>query len=86
MFYSHPGATVITSGVDVQGNARTLIADVNTIGVVLRRAHTARPEQSSPTRVDRIAEALTELGADIVRTGAFAVDRPRHRWRSIPAS
>ena len=76
VFYSHPDATVVTPGVDVQGNARTLIADVHTIGTMLRRAHTARPEQSSPERVDRIAEALTELGADIVRTGAFAVDRP----------
>lgn len=76
VFYSHPDATVVTPGVDVQGNARTLIADVHTIGGMLRRAHTARPEQSSPERVDRIAEALTALGADIVRTGAFAVDRP----------
>ncbi|PKI91128.1 hypothetical protein CW368_07645 [Actinomycetales bacterium SN12] len=76
VFYSHPDATVVTPGVDVQGNTRTLIADVHTIGAVLRRAHTARREQSSPERVDRIVDALTELGADIVRTGAFAVDRP----------
>lgn len=76
VFYSHPDATVVTPGVDMQGSTCTLIADVKTIGATLRRAHTTRPEQSSPERVDRIAEALTELGADIVRTGAFAVDRP----------
>ncbi len=76
VFYSHPDATVVTPGFDVQGRARTSIADVHTIGSLLRRAHAARSEQSSPERVDRIAEALTELGADIVRTGAFAVDRP----------
>jgi hypothetical protein len=76
VFYSHPNATVVTPGVDVQGNARTLVADVHTIGSMLRRAHTARPEQSSPERVDQITEALIELGADIVRTGAFAVDGP----------
>lgn len=76
VFYSHPDATVVTPGVDVQRDTGTLIADVHTINPLLRRAHTARPEQSSPERVDRIAEALTELGADLVRTGAFAVDRP----------
>ena len=77
VFYSHPSATVVTPGVDVQGKARTLIADVYTIDRMLRRAHTSRPSSAASPNLERITAALTELGADIIRTGRFAVDQPQ---------
>ncbi|WP_067196407.1 nuclease-related domain-containing protein [Microbacterium sp. XT11] len=72
VFYSHPDATVVTSGYDGSGRFRTHIAHTHTLAGVLQRVHSGGDGGIDPQQLTRVASVIRRLGADLVGTGRYA--------------